>query len=116
MSQYLTLDPVAKKSDNATNEQTTVSEDLELVTLVDNNGKLGEKYAEILSKEISGLNFYKSWKFEFGSKKDSVNNSLAFIPGKIATKGKRLLRSRKNKDYKTVHDIDNSLKTKNASD
>jgi hypothetical protein len=56
---------VAKKTANANIEQTKLSEDLELVTLVNNNGKLGGKYAEILSNEISGLNFYNSWKFEF---------------------------------------------------
>ena len=63
ISQYLTLDPVAKKTANATFKQTNLSEDLELVTHVDNNGKLGEKYAEIISNEIPGLNFYKSGKF-----------------------------------------------------
>ena len=107
ISQYLTLDPVAKKTANATTEQTKLSKYLELVTLVDNDGIRGEKYLEILSNEIPKLD-----KFEFASQKYFENSSLAFIPVRMVTKRKRLIRSRKNKDKKTVHDIDNSLRTK----
>ena len=55
ISQYLTLDPVAKKTANATTEQTKLSKYLELVTLVENDGIRGEKYSEILSNEIPKL-------------------------------------------------------------
>ena len=69
ISQYLTLDPVAKKTANATIEQTKLSEDLKLVTLVEHNGKKGQKYAEILSNDITQLKFYNLNKFEFPSQK-----------------------------------------------
>jgi hypothetical protein len=111
ISQYLTLDPVSKKTANATIEQTKIPVDLEL-NLVGNDTKRGNKYAEILSNEIPKLNLYNLDKFEFASQKYSGNNSLAFITVRMVTKRKRLVRSRKNKDKKTVHDIDNSLKTK----
>jgi hypothetical protein len=112
ISQYLTLDPVVKKSANATIEQTKLSDDLELVTLVDNDVQMGEKYAEILSNEIPQLKFYNLDKFEFATQKDSENNSLVFIPVTMVTKKKRFRRSRKNKNKKTAHEIDNSMKTK----
>ena len=49
---------MAKKTVIATIEKTKMSVDLELVTLVGNDTKRGKKYAEILSNEISKLNFY----------------------------------------------------------
>jgi hypothetical protein len=103
---------VVKKTANATIEQTKMSQDLELVTLVEHNGKKREKYAEILSNEIPQLKFYNLDKFEHATKKGSINNSLSFLPVRMVTKRKRLHRSRKNKDKKTVHGIDNSQRTK----
>ena len=49
ISRYLTLNPIEHKGANATIEQTKLSEDLELVTLVDNDGKRGsmQKYYQM---------------------------------------------------------------------
>jgi hypothetical protein len=81
---------VATKTANTTIEQTTLSRDLEFVTLGDNDGKRGKKYAEILPNEIPRLKFYNLDKFEFASQKYSENSSLAFIPVRIVTKRKRI--------------------------
>merc|ERR1712128_56301 len=50
--------------------------------------------------------------YEFASGKERGNSSLTFVPVRMVTKTRRLPWSRKNKDKKTVHDIDNALRTK----
>ena len=110
ISQYLTLDPVVRENANAAIKDTKLSEDLELVTLVGNDVKSGQVYAEILSNEIPKAEFYNFGKLKFAQ--ENENSSLAFVPVRMVTKSKRLVRSRKHKDKKTARDVDNSLRTK----
>jgi len=110
ISQYLTLDPVVRENANAAIKDTKLSEDLELVSLVGNDGRNERQYAEILSNEIPKVQFYNSGKLNFALEKE--NSSLAFVPVRMVTKSKRLIRSRKHGDKKTAHDTDNSLRTK----
>merc|ERR1711892_520153 len=77
ISQHLTLDPVATKAANATLRDIKMSEDLELVTLLENYGERERKYAEILSNEIPMLDFNNS---EFASQNERGNSSLTFVP------------------------------------
>merc|ERR1711892_85569 len=60
ISQHLTLDPVVTNAANATLRDAKLSEDLAIVTLLENDGERGKKYAEILSNEIPRLEIFNS--------------------------------------------------------
>merc|ERR1711892_1197844 len=60
ISQHLTLDPVVTNAANATLRDAKLSEDLDIVTLLENDGERGKKYAEILSNEIPRLEIFNS--------------------------------------------------------